>query len=260
MAVTHPDFWAPFEHCHLGGQKIVTASRTELAQAMVDDCLAAREIKTKPRLVFDLNGHGLSLYASDENYQTAMDMADIIHADGGFLVSLSRILTQTPIAERSATTDMFHDCAKAAAKNSLSFYILGGTETVNAECARRLKVLYPDMNIIGRRNGFFSIDEEANVIEEINTLKPDVLWVGLGKPKEQVFSVQWRDHLTCGWLVTCGGCYNYVTGDYPRAPLWMQRANIEWLYRMATNRKLVRRYLTTNLHALWLVLRRGDKA
>jgi exopolysaccharide biosynthesis WecB/TagA/CpsF family protein len=259
IVVTNVNSWTPFEHCMLGGLKIVTASRSELTRAIVADCLKTRETKTRPRLIFDVNGHGLSLYVKNPAYRAAIDASDVLHADGGFLISLSRLLTKNPIAERSATTDMFHDCAEAAAKNGLSFYLLGGTKTVNSKCVHRLKALYPSLKIVGHRDGFFSPDEEAQVIEEINALKPDVLWVGLGKPFEQIFSVKWRDRLTCGWLVTCGGCYNYITGDYPRAPLWMQNNNLEFLHRMATNRKLLWRYFTTSPHALWIVLTKREK-
>lgn len=247
---------AQFKHSIIGGIPIVTASRRELAEAMVQDCFFARANNEGfvPRLIFDVNGHGMSLREKNKSYRTAFDQADVIHADGGFLVTLSKRHGKQPIAERSATTDMLHDCAAEAAAKGLSFYLLGSQERVNAECAKRLEALYPGLKIVGRHHGFFQKSEEQSLIEEINRCNPDILWVGLGKPKEQIFSVKWRDFLQCGWIVTCGGCYNYITGDYPRAPVWMQKANIEWLHRMLTNRKLVWRYLTTTGHALRLAL------
>lgn len=218
------------------------------------DCLAARKNAAGPRLVFDVNGQALSLRESNASYRSAVDQADVIHADGGFLVVVSRWRNKTPIPERSATTDMIHDCAKAAAQNGLSFYLLGGTEEVNAECARRLKAFYPDLLISGRHHGFFTRSEETAIIEEINHCRPDVLWVGLGKPLEQIFSVRWRDALTCGWLVTCGGCYNFITGYYTRAPLWMQNYHLEWIFRAMTTPRLLWRYFTTTPHALLVAL------
>jgi exopolysaccharide biosynthesis WecB/TagA/CpsF family protein len=247
-----------FERCTIGGIPIVTASRRELAEAMVQDCFVARANKGGfvPRLVFDVNGHGMSLRETNNSYRIAFDQADVVHADGGFLVALSKGVGKRPIAERSATTDLLHDCAAEAAAKGLSFYLLGCEERVNAECAKRLEARYPALKIVGRHHGFFQVSEEQALIEEINRCNPDVLWVGLGKPKEQIFSVKWRNFLRCGWIVTCGGCYNYVTGDYARAPIWMQKANIEWLHRMLTNRKLVWRYLTTTPHALFLALKK----
>jgi N-acetylglucosaminyldiphosphoundecaprenol N-acetyl-beta-D-mannosaminyltransferase len=252
-------FWTPFRRCSIGGLDIVTASRAELASAMVADCLAVRvhQPGTRPRLIFDANGHALSLLETDPDYRNAVYHGDVIHADGGFLVMLSRWLASEPISERSATTDMIHDLARVAAANNLSFYLLGGTESVNAECARRLTSWYPGLSIVGRHHGYYSAEAEGRLVEDINRARPDVLWVGLGKPKEQTFCVRWRDQLMAGWIVTCGGCYNFVTGHYKRAPAWMQRANLEWLYRLSTNpRRLFWRYLTTNPRALWLVIRK----
>lgn len=248
-----------FEHCHIGGVPIVTASSAELAALLVRDCAEARASgERRPRLVFDANGHALSMRETHPGYRAALDEADIIHADGGFLVTLSRWMTDRPIAERTVTTDLFHDFAKVAVANGLTFYLLGGTEAVNAACAARLVELHPGLRIAGRRDGYFTEAEEADVVAEINRLRPDILWVGLGKPKEQVFCARWRSHLLAGWAITCGGCFNYVAGDYPRAPLWMQKGNLEWLHRMATRpRHLFWRYMTTNPHALWIVFRHG---
>jgi N-acetylglucosaminyldiphosphoundecaprenol N-acetyl-beta-D-mannosaminyltransferase len=106
--------WTELPTVRIGGMEIATASREQLAEAMVEDCLAFRRggRRAPPRLVFDANGHALSLRETDLDYRAAVDQADVIHADGGFLIPFSRLLTATPIAERSATTDMIHDCAR----------------------------------------------------------------------------------------------------------------------------------------------------
>lgn len=251
----NPAGWVELPSVNLAGMRICVASRAQLADAAIADALTSREAAgLAPRLVFDANGHGVSLYHSSASYRRDVDVADVIHADGGFLVTASRWLSSTPIAERSATTDLVHDIAERAAEAGVSFYVLGSTEEVNRECASELLRLYPSLKIVGRRNGYFSLDEEAAVVEEINRSGADVLWVGLGKPLEQAFCVRNRALLRVSWVITCGGCYNYITGAYSRAPLWMQQANIEWVHRLVTNpRKLFVRYLLTTPHALWLV-------
>ncbi len=250
-----------FATVNIGGLDIVCAGRAELAATMAADCLASRagaRPTTGPRLVFDANGHGLSLNATDPAYRAAMAVGDIIHADGGFLVTLSRIFGRQTIKGRSATTDMFHDLAQSAARHGLSFYLLGSTEESNAKCARIMAERYPGLIISGRHHGYFAPEEEPQIIDTINRARPDLLWVGLGKPKEQLFAVRHREQLRPGWLITCGGCFDYVAGNYHRAPLWMQNANLEWLYRLATDpRRFLWRYLTTNPHALWLALTRS---
>jgi exopolysaccharide biosynthesis WecB/TagA/CpsF family protein len=227
-------------------------SRSDLVRAALADCATP---PSKPRLIFDANGHALSLARSDMGYRSAIAQADIIHADGGFLVTLSKRLGLPMIPERSATTDMIHDFAAAFSNTNHGFFLLGGEERVNAKCSDVLKLKYPLLHISGRRNGFFSESDEEQIVDEINASCADILWVGLGKPKEQAFCIRWQHKIKAKWIITCGGCYNYITGDYKRAPAWMQRSNIEWLHRMATEpRKLLRRYAITSPHALWIAL------
>ena len=243
----------------VGGLKTACLSRGELSALMVGDCFAARSNPRRlPKLVFASNGHVVSLAASDAEFRRLNEFADIIHADGQPVVVASK-LTGAPIPERSATTDFFHDAAIAALATDLTFYLLGATEDVNGACAARMKKLYPGLKIVGRRNGFFSRDEEAAICEEINASKADIVWVGLGVPLEHGFCVRNKHRLKAGWLVTAGGCFNYVTGHYARAPQWMQRFGLEWLHRLCHEpRRLFWRYAVTNPHALWLLLTRSS--
>lgn len=246
--------WRDIRHVVIGGARVAVASRQDLVEAMISDCREARAGRTsRARIVFDANGHGLALRETDPAYRDAMDRGDIIHADGGFLVAASRLLTDAAIPERSATTDMIHDAARRAEAEGLSFYLLGGPEQVNARCAEVLRARYPRLRIAGRHHGFFEDADEAQIVEAINASGADIVWVGLGKPKEQLFCTRHATDLKTGWLVTCGGCFNYITGDYSRAPLWMQRSGLEWVHRMVTRpRSLFVRYAVTTPHALWL--------
>ncbi|HJT38851.1 MAG TPA: WecB/TagA/CpsF family glycosyltransferase [Sphingobium sp.] len=238
----------------VGGVPVSTLSLDALIGKMLRDAPLRRMLQEPPLLVFDCNGQGLSMNATDAQFRDNLARADLIHADGQIIVMASRWFGNTPIADRSSTTDMFIDSLAGAAESNVSYYLLGGEETVNAECARRIIEAAPGLHLAGRRNGFWTPAEEDAVIEEINAAAPDVLWVGTGKPREQAFCVRNRDRIKAGWIVTCGGLYNYVTGDYPRAPMWMQKSGFEWLHRMVTRPKqLAWRYITTNPHALWLI-------
>ncbi len=242
------------ESVRVGGVPVSTLSLKALIEKMLAEAPRRRAAGLAPLLVFDCNGHALSLNATDPGYAADLAKADLVHADGQVIVTASRRFAPAPIADRSSTTDMFIDSLPGAAEHKVRYYLLGATEQVNADCAARITGSTPGLELAGRRNGFWKPDEEAAVIEEINATAPDVLWVGTGKPREQAFAVRNRDRIKAGWIVTCGGLFNYITGDYPRAPLWMQRAGLEWLHRMATNpRHLAWRYITTNPHALWLI-------
>lgn len=242
------------ETVNIGGVPVSTLSLQALIDRMLREAPRRIGAGMPPLLVFDCNGHGLSLNDSDPAFRADLAKADLIHADGQVIVAASRWFAPAPIADRSSTTDMFIDSLPGAAAHKVRYFLLGGTEEVNAACAERITATTPGLELAGRRNGYWKPEEEADVIEAINEAAPDVLWVGTGKPREQAFCVRNKKRLRAGWVVTCGGLFNYITGDYPRAPQWMQDSGLEWLHRMATNpRHLAWRYLTTNPHALWLI-------
>ncbi len=246
------------KHTSVGGVPVALASETDLIATMVEDCAKRADGSlTRATTVFDCNGQAISLYQTDREFADSINSADIVHADGQFVVWMSRLSGGQVVPERTATTDFIHAAAAEASKRGLSFYLLGGTEDVNKRCADLLAETYPGLIIAGRRNGFFEADEADTVIDEVNASNADIVWVGLGKPKEQAFCAEHHANFDSAWVVTCGGCFNFVTGDYARAPGWMQRVGLEWVHRMATGpRYLIGRYALTIPHAIWLVIRK----
>jgi len=242
----------------LGGLKTACLTRDALARLLLVDCLKARGEKIHPpKLVFASNGHAVALAAQDTQFRDTFSQADLIHADGQAGVFASRFLTNTPVPERSATTDFIHDAARIGAEHGLRFFLLGATEEANAEAARILSETYPGLQIVGRLHGYFSEYDEDEIVDEINLTQPDVIWVGLSVPHEYDFAVRNKHRLKAGWLVTCGGCFNFVTGAYRRAPQWMQTAGLEWLYRLVREpKRLFWRYAVTNPLAVFLLLTR----
>ncbi len=242
----------------VGGLPTVRVSRADFADLMVADCEKARLNRKdwEPKLVFSSNGQGLALAGRDPTYHNLMMQASWIHADGQSVVLASK-MTRAPLPERIATTDFFHDAAKAALRNGLSFYVLGASERQNARAVERMLELYPGLKIAGRRNGYFSRDEEVEVCRDIRESGADVLWVGLGKPLQELWCVRNRANLRgVGWIKTCGGLYSFLSGDSPRAPDWMQNLCLEWLFRSVKEpRRLGWRYLTTNPYSFYRLLR-----
>jgi len=241
----------------VGGIKTACVTRAQLANVMVNDCFRARRNAGTPKLVFAANGHAIALVATDAKFRATFQAADIVHADGQPVVLASRLFAHAAVPERSATTDFIHDAAKTAAAQGLTVFLLGASESVNALCSDMLRFTYPDLKIAGRRDGYFGREDEAAICEEINRSGADIVFVGLGVPLEYDFCVRNKHRLRAGWVVTCGGCYNFVTGDYKRAPAWMQKYSLEWLYRLAREpKRLFWRYAVTNPLALFLMLTR----
>jgi N-acetylglucosaminyldiphosphoundecaprenol N-acetyl-beta-D-mannosaminyltransferase len=241
----------------VGGQKTVRLSLDQLADQMVRDCLTHKRSGAIAKTVFAANGHAIAFAALDHNFREMFEDADIVHADGQAAVFASKLLTKTPIAERSATTDFIHTAAAAGARHGLRFFLFGATEEINRRTAAMLAAQYPGLQVVGHRHGYFSADEEEEICDEVNASGADVLWTGLSVPLEYEFATRNKHRLNVGWIVTCGGCFNYITGDYARAPAFMQKYGLEWLFRLAKEpRRLFWRYAVTNPVALVMLLLR----
>ena len=242
----------------VGGLPIAVIDRARSARLMIDVAMARRNSQ-KPALVFtSANGQVLSMCAHHGDIRQLFLDADLIHADGMPIVLASRLLSRNPLPERVATTDLFHDVAKLAQSSGTTFYMLGGTNAIIELAVRRVRALYPALTIVGHRDGYFSRDQELEVIDKINRAQPDVLWLGLGAPAEQQFAMRNRDRLRrVGIVKTAGGLFDFLSGRARRAPKWMQSAGLEWAFRtLLEPRRLAGRYIMTNPHALFLLATR----
>lgn len=241
----------------IGGHETAAVSRSDLAGQMVRDCLGNREARGLPRLIFDANGQSISMIVTDQRFRYAMERADLIVADGMSLVTASRLLSRVVLPERVTITDFVHDAAAAAQEHGLSFFLLGGTADRNAAAGRELQRLYPHLRIAGGHHGYFTEKESEGVCARIRASGADVLWVGMGRPRQEEWAARHREELAgVGWVKTCGGLFGYLAGEEPRAPLWMQRHNLEWLFRMINDpRRLAWRYVVTNPHAMYRLVR-----
>src|SRR3546814_426328 len=195
---------------------------------MVGDAITARRKREVelPKLIFSSNGQGISLAATNRGFAAAMATADLVHADGMSVVLASRLLTSMPLPERVATTDFFHDAAKAAQKAEISFFMLGGSEEENAAACAAVRHLYPRLKIAGRHHGYFAETASAGVCRSIIASGAEVLWVALGKPRQEFWSIDNRERLRgVSWNKTCGGLYAFLAERRQRAPLWSSEAH-----------------------------------
>ena len=241
----------------VGGLPIAVIDRNQSARLMVDLAVRRRGSGLPPLVVTSANGQVISMCARDQRLRSLFLDADLIHADGMPLVFASRLRCNRPLPERVATTDLFHDTARVAEASGASFYLLGGTRDVIKAAVHNVREMYPRLAIVGSRHGYSRRDgDEAQLIADINAARPDILWVGMGSPLELAFSIRNRDRLSnVGLVKTSGGLFDFLSGRNCRAPAWMQSLGLEWLHRLALEpRRLLFRYLTTNPHALYVLL------
>lgn len=244
----------------LGGLPVVVVDRTTTARVMVDEALRRRGMWRYPAFLTSTNGEVTHACAVNPDMRSLFLQADAIHADGMPHVFVSRMKCKVALPERVATTDLFDAVNEEAQRRGASVFMLGATEAVNALAVESVRRRFPRLNLVGRRNGFFdSLEAERAACDEIAALRPDILWVSMGVPREQQFVVRNRNRLTSvGVIKTSGGLFDFVSGKSPRAPDWMQRAGLEWLWRAGLEpRRLGARYLRTNPSALYLLLTRS---
>jgi len=231
-------------------------SAEEWLQRLIDDVARRREGRQSVKTSTSLNAATVSRARRDPAFRATLAAFDYVDLDGMSLVYWSR-LTRGPAAPaRVATTDFIHSVARAAA-GDISFFLLGATEESNRAAATRLKELYPDLRIAGRHHGYFETADE--VLEQINRSGADIVWVGLGVPKEQQFIQAHSGAFAhAAWVKSCGGCFDFLSQRAPRAPQWMQDVGLEWSFRLANEpRRLFWRYAITNPHAFMLLLRQA---
>lgn len=233
----------------VGGIASSRMTRKELAERMLRDVLAARQGDLPvPKLVVASNGLVIAKYHGDADFYALMQRADIVDVDGMPLVMATRLFCRRPLQERVATTDFVLDACQVAAENGVRFYFLGARPGVAQQAADNLRALYPALQVVGVRDGYFQREDEDALCEEICNSGADILWLGLGSPMQEQFAVRNRDKLAgIAWIRTCGGLFDFYSGRIPRAPVWLQNAGLEWFYRIWQEpRRLGKRYMITN--------------
>jgi N-acetylglucosaminyldiphosphoundecaprenol N-acetyl-beta-D-mannosaminyltransferase len=240
----------------LGGLPIARLDRAGTADLLIA-AAQSRVPRDRPLIATSANGEVLSRCRTDAAVAALFAKADLISADGQPLVLASRVLGAGALAERVATTDLFHDVAARAERLGLSFYLLGASEEENRKAYERARTLYPRLNIAGRSHGYLDAAGFERRVAVIDALAPDILWVALGVPREQEFCARFAHRLRNVRVIkTSGGLFNFLSGSRARAPLWMQHYGLEWAFRVAQEpRRLFWRYAVTSPHAIYLLAR-----
>lgn len=189
-----------------------------------------------------LNAYGIVTYFANTLYARAIDSADITYADGWGPIIAARITGGGP-RHRINVGDYIHSLLKKAQEARLRIYILGYSEEVIQRTMQYIAVTYPGITLCGFHNGFFPSFQEKNLVLAIRRSKPNILLIGMGSPKQELFAYNNRNALPQCVTICVGGVFNYVSGSLRRAPLWMQKAGLEWLFRLFQEpRRLWKRY------------------
>lgn len=190
----------------------------------------------------------------DPELDASVRECDIINIDGMGVVLGARTLGHD-VPERVSGVDLFHELLAMSEQKGYSVFLLGAKDEVVSETARRVQQQYPELKLAGYHHGYFWDDEEATV-ERIRASGAQLLFVAITSPKKENFINKWRDRLGVTFVMGVGGTFDVVAGKVRRAPLWMQKAGLEWFYRVLQEPgRMWKRYLVTNSVFAWLLLR-----
>jgi N-acetylglucosaminyldiphosphoundecaprenol N-acetyl-beta-D-mannosaminyltransferase len=186
----------------------------------------------------------------DEEMRRAVNGAGLATPDGMPLVWLSRRWQNQTRVERVYGPDLMLALCHCSVKRGYSHYFYGGAAGVPELLAEKLERLIPGLKLAGTYSPPFhplTTAEDAQIVTRINQATPDIVWVGLGTPKQDLWMAAHRDQLTAPVLVGVGAAFDFHTGRIPQAPPGMQRAGLEWLFRLWQEpRRLWYRYLVYN--------------
>lgn len=173
--------------------------------------------------------------ASRENaaLAAALGQSDLLIPDGIGVVLAARLLHGRAIS-RVAGVDLMHMLCVTAAKLGKSVFILGGGPGVASTAAQRLAESIPGLRVAGARDGYFTQEQTDEVIDEVNASGAEVLFVGFGSPKQEIWVTSHRDRLRVKICQCVGGSIDVMAGRVKRAPQRFQRMNLEWFYRLCS--------------------------
>jgi len=182
--------------------------------------------------------------------------AEIVRNDSAGIQFAGKILG-TPIKERLTWADFGWDLAAFCEKEGLTQYFLGNKPGIAEKAKAKLQEKHPNLKVVGTHHGYFEKegDENEKVVQEINSLKPDILIVGFGMPLQERWIRDNREKLDVGIIMTGGNCFTFLAGEESRAPKWMHENGLEWLYRFLKEpRRMFSRYIIGNPLFLFRVL------
>lgn len=222
--------------------------------------LVEKYVVTKtPLHLMGVNADKINESENNALLKEIINKCGVINADGASVIMASKKL-KMPLPERVAGIDLMQDLVKLSNEKGYSVYLLGAKEEVVQKTAVVLKEKYKNLIIAGVKNGYFDDDTWDDVFLDVQRCNPDFVFVGITSPKKE-YLIEYLQNkgLQCVFMGV-GGSFDVISGNIPRAPKWMQKMNLEWLFRvMQEPKRLFRRYFVGNTKFLKRVRKERKK-
>lgn len=240
----------------------ITFLNTEIDNLTMSEAIGEIDklvINRKPSYVVTPNVDHIVKLEKDEEFKEVYKNADLILTDGMPLIWISK-MKSTPIKEKVSGSDLFPKVCELAAKKGHKIFLLGAAEGVAAKAAENLKKKYTRLNIVGAYSPSYGFEKKEDEIEKIikiiNEVKPDILAVGLGAPKQEKFLYKYKDKLNVPVSLAIGASIDFEAGNIERAPVFMQKCGLEWFYRLCKEpKRMFKRYIIDDMKILGLILK-----
>lgn len=205
------------------------------------------------------NVHTTVTSYEDASYRRVQNGGIMAIPDGGPLSSVGRRRGAKNMGRVTGPSYM-GEVLKISAEHGWTHYFYGSTQETLDKLKVKLEKAYPGLQIVGMYSPPFrpvSVEEDREIVEAINIASPDFLWIGLGAPKQEKWMATHQGKVK-GLMVGVGAAFDYYAGNIKRAPSWMQKMNLEWLYRLMQDpKRLWKRYVSTNSKFIWNAVIRG---
>ncbi|MEA2018796.1 MAG: WecB/TagA/CpsF family glycosyltransferase [Campylobacterota bacterium] len=182
-----------------------------------------------------INAEKIMMYSKDSEMKSILDNSVLPVPDGSGAVIGMKFLHGV----FSIRLDLPKTIFELSNEEKYNLFILGSSEDINKKSVNELKIKYPNINIVGRHNGYF--DDENTIIDLLKDLKPQIVMVALGSPKQEKFAAKINKILPNILFIGCGGALDILAGKITRAPKFFQDNHIEWLYRLTLEPKRIKR-------------------
>lgn len=194
---------------------------------------------------------------SEPKYKDVVNQSGMTTPDGMPLVWLGRKVSNE--IKRTYGPDVLLELCRRGQKNGLRHYFYGGTKETLSSLTLRLKSLFEEIQIVGCYSPDYLADarmEKDGIVQQINAAQADILWVGLGSPKQDYWMNMHRDVLNVPVMMGVGAAFDFIAGTKRQAPKWMRKNGLEWLFRLCCEpRRLWKRYLVGNVSFVYYLIK-----
>lgn len=209
--------------------------------------LVEQYVQTKtPLHLMGVNADKINEVNSNKLMKHIVNSCGIINADGASVILASKYLKK-PLPERVAGVDLMQSLVALSEKKGYSVYLLGGKQAVVEKTAEVLQERHPKLKLVGFHNGYFKEPDWPSISAELKEKNLDFVFVGITSPLKEYLIEYLQNEGHTSVFMGVGGSFDVISGNIPRAPLWMQKANLEWLFRvMQEPKRLFKRYFVGN--------------